>query len=152
MSNDTLPKIATAGEQRLFALLLVVTALGLFALALNASQNLVPLFWAFALLPGAIGIANYIVTLRQRDAEHQADKNTLGINANAEVKHRPTFSEALAAAILLTAVFGIVAQCAVRPDRSQFDGLIYAGYGAYVSTVWLMPSGSMPVHSPRAFS
>jgi hypothetical protein len=81
-------------------------------------------FWAFAMLPGLTGVANYIVvTSRQRDIKHM------------ESLHRPTWNEAIAAALLLTGVFFIVASAEGKED---FNGLVFAGYGAYTSTLWLM--------------
>ncbi|HXH94943.1 MAG TPA: hypothetical protein VNN25_25440 [Thermoanaerobaculia bacterium] len=90
-------------------------------------------FWLFALLPGTVGVANYIVTLRQRSA---GDDGSESGPEEAESHHRPSFSEALAAALVLSGIFLVVAKAAA--PELNLDGLVYAGYGAYVSTLWSM--------------
>ena len=82
--------------------------------------------WPLVFLPGVVGVANHFVTRRQREAES---------TVKAESPHRPNAREALAAALLLTGVFVIVANAA---SNSKLDGLVFAGYGAYVSTLWFM--------------
>lgn len=90
-------------------------------------------FWLFALLPGIVGVANYIVTFRQRSAGDDGSEENL---EGTESQHRPKFSEALAAALLLTGIFLVVAKAA--SSGPQWNGLVYAGYGAYISTLWSM--------------
>src|SRR5205814_4849853 len=82
--------------------------------------------WLFVVLPGIIGITNHIVTRRQRGAEPVAA---------AESIHLPKLREAFAAAMLLTGVFAILANAT---HYENLSGLVYAGYGAYVSTLWFM--------------
>jgi len=84
--------------------------------------------WMFALLPGLVAFANHVVTLRQRqgEADHEAAK-----------EHQPKTAEALAAALLLTTVFLIVAR-AKNQENGQPESWVYAGYGAYISTLWFM--------------
>ncbi len=95
------------------------------------------LFRLFALLPGIIGVANHIVMSRQyatEAGEGGADGKSV---TDPESEHRPTFWEALAASILLTVIFLIVAKTA-NADDQNLVGLVYAGYGAYISTLWFM--------------
>lgn len=82
--------------------------------------------WVFAVLPGLVALANHVVTLRQRMGD-----------AGEESKHRPTMPEEFAAALLLTAVFLMVAR-AGNPPVGKPEGWVYAGYGAYISTLWFM--------------
>jgi hypothetical protein len=123
--------------------------------------------WPFVLLPGITGLANYIVTSRQRDSEgvelervkpegvkpegvgpegakpegaKPEGAKTKGAKTKAvepEARHRPTISEAFAAAVLLTAVFSIIPG-AIGSDAPETVGILYAGFGAYVSTLWFM--------------
>jgi hypothetical protein len=95
------------------------------AASVKMFNTTLPWFWALALLPGIVGVANYLITSRQHEGEDTHD----------EEAHRPTFGQAMAAAILLTGVFCIVARAAGDPN---FDGVAYAGYGTYISTVWFM--------------
>ena len=94
--------------------------------------------WAFVLLPGVTGVANYIVTSRQRNAEPKTDNTDPGVQS--EIQHRPKLREIIAAAVILTGVFGVVANAANANASGHFelDGLLYAGYGAYISTLWFM--------------
>jgi hypothetical protein len=138
MSKNAKTKDATLREQRIFSVFLIITAVGFLTFALAVAGEIQSLFWPFVLLPGIIGVANYIVTLRQRDAEHEADQTTPEQAAEAEGQHRPTFIEAMAAALLLTAVFSVAAKAAAKYDDIHLRGLTYAGYGAYISTLWFM--------------
>jgi len=90
-----------------------------------------PWFWVLALLPGIIGVANHLVISKQYEADKGHD----------ESQHRPTFSQMVAASVLLTGVFCIVARAAGESDPHRnlvYPGLVYAGYGTYISTVWFM--------------
>lgn len=89
-----------------------------------------PWFCALALLPGIIGIANHLVVSRQHE--------TAG--AHDESQHRPTFAQMVVAASLLTGVFCIVARASGETVDGVlvYPGLVYAGYGTYISTVWFM--------------
>ena len=82
-------------------------------------------FWPLALLPGIVGIANHLVVSRQYQAH----------NGHDELQHRPTFAETTAAAAVLAGVFCIVAR---SEGDAKLDGIVYAGYGTYISTVWFM--------------
>lgn len=126
-----------------FALLLIVSAIAFVVLTITrldlsaiTSTGRTPTwswFWLFALLPGIVGLANYIVTDRQRTAGNDRSAES----PEEELQHRPRISEAFAAATLLTGIFLIVAKAAaVR--TTYWDGLVYAGYGAYISTLWFM--------------
>lgn len=145
--GDDAPKKITWQENSRLSTLLIGTAVGFVVLAIVVGGKLVPLhfFWVFVPLPGCIGLANYFVTSRHRDAEHETGPDRPEGKARAEAKaeaeteeqHRPTVAEAVAAALLLTAVFGVVALSATSSDNGM-QGLTYAGYGAYISTLWLM--------------
>jgi len=115
--------------QRSFLEVCIVAFLALTMLPTAQSVKMLsttlPWFWALALLPGIIGIANHLVTSRQYEADDGHDESL----------HRPTFGQTVAAAGLLTGVFCIVARAAGEP---HFDGIVYAGYGTYISTVWFM--------------
>ncbi len=125
----------TPNDDWLHPAALIVTALGFLALAFVIAWKGWTLFWVFVPLPGCIGVANYIVTSRHREAE---ERDTTKIRlSDAQAQHRPTDVEAVAAALLITAVFCIVALTATNSDASK-KGLAYAGYGAYISVLWLM--------------
>jgi hypothetical protein len=117
--------------QRSFLMACIVGFLALAmlpsALSLTILKTKLPWFWALALLPGIIGIANHLVVSRQYKADEEED----------ESQHRPTFGQMFATASLLTGVFCIVAR-ATGDLGSGLDGLVYAGYGTYISTVWFM--------------
>jgi hypothetical protein len=93
------------------------------------ADSMSALCWVFAQVPGLVAMANYVVTVRQRKSD--------GSGQEDESKHRPTSAEAFAAALLLTTVFLVVAR---TPSRSgnEIQGWVYAGYGAYISTLWFM--------------
>jgi hypothetical protein len=132
--------------------LLVACIAGFVALVLplptgqssKISETSLPWFWALALLPGITGIANYLVTSQQRDADTTTPTEAMtsppetskpAKGKKKEDQHRPKFRQTLAAATVLTAVFCIVARAA---GHENLDGLVYAGYGTYISTVWFM--------------
>jgi len=87
------------------------------------------IFWLFVPVPGLIGVANYIVTQRPRIQELTAQ-----CSGHQPPRHHPHFEHALASAMLLTSVFFIV----VAAEKKNEAGLVYAGYGAYISTLWFM--------------
>ncbi len=117
---------------RTFALFLMLSAAAFVTLTIwtfdmeDHDRAALSWFWLFALLPGLIGIANYMVAFRQ----HSDDAGPV------ELQHRPKFSETFAAAAVLTAIFLIVAKA--DASKADFKGLVYAGYGAYISTLWFM--------------
>ena len=91
--------------------------------------------WMFALIPGLVALANHNVTLRQRAREDDQEAS----------KHQPNTPEELAAALLLTTVFLIVARAKGQPNaqpngqpNGPLESWVYAGYGAYISTLWYM--------------
>ncbi len=52
---------------------------------------------------------------------------------------RPTLPETLVASVMLTGVFLVLAIVSWRdPDSHANSGLIYSGYGAYISTLWYL--------------
>jgi len=109
--------------------LLVAGAAGFIAVTLMPTPkpgSMTSVCWVFALLPGLVALANHVGTLRQRMGEN-----------GEESKHRPTMLEELAAALLLTAVFLMVARAGNSPAGKP-EGWAYAGYGAYISTLWFM--------------
>lgn len=112
------------------------TFLGLSLIPATRPTEMTSVFWLFALLPGLIGIANHLVTIRQRVAKHPASEDDEKAH-EAESPHRPTLPEAVAAAMLLSAVFLIVAR-ASSPADGKHHGWVYAGYGAYISTLWFL--------------
>ena len=124
---------STIAADVLYAVVLVALA-ALFlagAVAIAFERTLLvrfSIFWLFAPVPGLIGLANYIVSQRPRIKEHI---HRCG-NGRPMLQH-PTFAHALAAALVLTAVFFIV----IATQQSE-PGFTYAGYGAYVSTLWFM--------------
>jgi len=126
----------------IFALLLIAIAAAFVVLTItldlkSPATATGACFWLFALLPGIIGMANYVVTFRQSSAAHEGSKKS------PEAKHWPSFSEALAAALVLTGIFLVIAKAAPEIAKAaapemKLDGLVYAGFGAYISTLWSM--------------
>lgn len=124
---------------RLFGLLLIVSAIAFVVLTitelnLNSTAGTTwSWFWLFALLPGIVGVANHIVTFRQRSAGDDGLDET---KEETESQHRPRLGEAVAAAAVLTGIFLVAAKAAA--SGPEWEGLVYAGYGAYISTLWFM--------------
>ena len=121
----------TVADHTLSAVLIGMASIFLAAAGTAAylAQPLASIFWLFVPVPGMIGLANYIVVQRpqikeQKDAADRCHEPTPVM---------PDFTHALAAAMLLTAVFYII----VAAEKTQL-GLAYAGYGAYISTLWFM--------------
>jgi hypothetical protein len=150
---DTSRRVGLPGRRPfwwIISLVPVIVAAGLVLLVLKHPDGMMhttlPFFWAFAVLPGIVGLANHVVTsVRQTPAEpvdvnDSRPNETDGPQTAAEIErqHRPKFSEALAAAILLTGVFGILAEVMTSDQHPADIGLTYAGIGAYVSTLWFM--------------
>src|SRR5258708_16294740 len=111
MSNDAAQPVRSTLQRRMpwiFTRFLVGTAAAFLVLAATmpiatgGKMSLPTMSWflAFALLPGITGLANYIVTFRQRDAEPGGPHGT-----NDESSPRPKFREAFAAAMLLPPIF-----------------------------------------------
>jgi hypothetical protein len=123
---------------RIFALILIGSAVAFVTLTIrtldlkSTGGATWSWFWIFALLPGIVGVANHIVTYRQR----RAADNGAGSPEQAESQHRPRLSEALAAALVLTGIFLVAAKAAA--SGKELNGLVYAGYGAYISSLWSM--------------
>jgi hypothetical protein len=152
MADDPtdVPFPARRGLPRILPVVLIAGAITFLVLAITmptmspdkTSRTTLPWFWTFAVLPGIVGVANYIVILRQREAKPSTPQCAItakrtGAGEDEESLHRPSFSEALAAAVLLTGVFSIVARASASTDQ-KLDGLVFAGYGAYISTLWFM--------------
>lgn len=130
-------KISVAAVMKNIALVGGAAAfLGLTFIPGTKPTEMTSVFWIFAILPGLIGIANHLVTIRQRVAKHLSSEEDRQAH-EAESEHRPTLPEAVAAAMLLSAVFLIVARAEVPADQ-KVDGWVYAGYGAYISTLWFL--------------
>ena len=117
------------------------------------------IFFALATLPGLIGLVNYISSQRtryelQKDALSQLQ--TVASKEHPDTtdprKFEPTLISWLTGALLLTGVFMIVAVLARFSDHKNLsvDGIVYAGYGTYVATLWFM-LGRLNAHalSPR---
>lgn len=115
-------------------------------------------FWAFATLPGLAGVANHLVTERHRAADSRDEiaaretaladwckgkarpdqmNDPVLAALNMEAGHRPNHGEAAAAGIFLTGVFLVIGQMGT-PNDSISEAIVYAGYGAYISTLWYM--------------
>jgi hypothetical protein len=95
------------------------------------------MFWPFAFLPGLIGMANYIVSQRERMAEQESSLKQLFVACGDTTdpgNYHPSFVHSVAAATLLSAVFCVIAMA----DPHDSPGLVYAGYGAYISTLWFL--------------
>jgi hypothetical protein len=115
------------------------------------------IFFGLATLPGLIGLVNYISSQRtryelQKDALRQLQHDSSNPEMTDPSKFEPTLVSWLTGSLLLTGVFMIVAVLARFADRGtlQIDGIVYAGYGAYVATLWFM-LGRLNAHalSPR---
>jgi hypothetical protein len=117
------------------------------------------IFFGLAPLPGLIGLITYVSSQKnryelQKDALEQMQSLTASTDTNfADAKKfEPSFVAWLTGALLLTGVFLIVAILA--PHASSKNpaelGIVYAGYGTYVSTLWFM-LGRLNAHalSPR---
>src|ERR1700756_290274 len=85
-----------------FIAVFILLALLPRVLSLWMVHTALPWFYALALLPGIIGIANHLVVSRQYETDKGHD----------ESQHRPTFGQMVVAASLLTGVFCIVARAA----------------------------------------
>jgi len=116
------------------------------------------IFFALATLPGLIGLINYIASQRtryelQKDALRQLQHNSANPSEMTDPsKFEPTLVSWLTGSLLLTGVFMIVAVLARFADHNHpsIDGIVYAGYGTYVATLWFM-LGRLNAHalSPR---
>jgi hypothetical protein len=116
------------------------------------------IFFALATLPGLIGLINYIASQRtryelQKDALRQLQHDSANPSEMTDPsKFEPTLVSWLTGSLLLTGVFMIVAVLARFGDHGtpQIDGIVYAGYGTYVATLWFM-LGRLNAHalSPR---
>src|SRR5258706_8167506 len=109
-----------------------------FGVGSRIGAGMPSIFWAFAVLPGVIGAANYIVIQRPRMQAQNEVLHVLfrscGERTSIPSTYHPTFSYSLAASMLLTGVFSIAAMA----NPADSPGLVYAGYGAYLSTLWFM--------------
>jgi hypothetical protein len=114
------------------------------------------IFFGLATLPGLIGLVNYISSQRaryelQKDALRDLQKEVQTDVADP-TKFEPTLVSWLTGSLLLTGVFMIVAVLARLADKGTppIDGIVYAGYGTYVATLWFM-LGRLNAHalSPR---
>lgn len=135
MEGEQASRKVTPDEYWGHSTVLIGTAVVFLAFAFVIAWRGWELFWVFVPLPGCIGIANYIVTSRHREEEDPETRPAQ--TADKQERHRPTIGEAVAAALLITAVFCIVPLVAAGKD-TPMKGLAYAGYGAYISTLWLM--------------
>lgn len=117
------------------------------------------IFFGLAPLPGLIGLITYVSSQKnryelQKDALEQMQSLTAHTDTNfADAsKFEPSFVAWLTGALLLTGVFLIVAILA--PHASSKNpaemGIVFSGYGTYVSTLWFM-LGRLNAHalSPR---
>jgi hypothetical protein len=117
------------------------------------------IFFGLAPLPGLIGLITYVSSQKnryelQKDALEQMQHLTPNTDTNfADAKKfEPSFVAWLTGALLMTGVFLIVAVLAPHagPNNPAEMGIVYAGYGTYVSTLWFM-LGRLNAHalSPR---
>jgi hypothetical protein len=117
------------------------------------------IFFGLATLPGLIGLVTFVSSQRtryelQKDAISQlssvaADSNT---SVDDPDKFEPSLVSWLTGSLLLTGVFMIVAVLARFADDAHPSviGIVFAGYGTYVATLWFM-LGRLNAHalSPR---
>src|SRR5216684_1221659 len=119
------------------------------------------MFAVFALLPGLIGLGNYAVSRRLQEGVHRrlnrdlarrcseasSKKSPAETHPDAVAKRAeesidacgPTFFETLVASTILTGVFLVLAIVSWRGHGiAANSGLIYSGYGAYISTLWYL--------------
>lgn len=114
------------------------------------------IFYALATLPGLIGLANYVSSQRTRYELQKSQLHSVASRTHASftdpTKFEPLFVSWLTGSLLLTGVFMIVAVLARYADLNNhgIDGIVYAGYGTYVATLWFM-LGRLNAHalSPR---
>ncbi|HXA16263.1 MAG TPA: hypothetical protein VN380_04690 [Thermoanaerobaculia bacterium] len=117
------------------------------------------IFFGLAPLPGLIGLITYVSSQKgryelQKDELAQMESLTPATDTNfADAsKFEPSFVAWLTGALLLTGVFLIVAVLAphASSQRPAEMGIVFAGYGTYVSTLWFM-LGRLNAHalSPR---
>jgi len=117
------------------------------------------IFFGLAPLPGLIGLITYVSSQKgryelQKDELAQMQSLTPATDSNfADAsKFEPSFVAWLTGALLLTGVFLIVAVLAphASSERPAEMGIVFAGYGTYVSTLWFM-LGRLNAHalSPR---
>jgi hypothetical protein len=117
------------------------------------------IFFGLAPLPGLIGLITYVSSQKnryelQKDALEQMQHLTPSGDTNfADAKKfEPSFVAWLTGALLLTGVFLIVAILAPHATSKNPAemGIVFAGYGTYVSTLWFM-LGRLNAHalSPR---
>ena len=116
--------------------LLILGAAGFLVLIVllpsGNARTIAAVFSAFAILPGLIGIANHLVRERQQRLHSN-------VSSNHESDHSPTLYEMLASAMILSAVFLVVARGCISPAKIvNMDGWVFAGFGAYISTLWFM--------------
>jgi len=136
---------------RIFALVLILgsfafTVLAITQFTLNRTAGKTwSWFWLFALLPGIVGVSNHIVTFRQRSAGDDGSEET---QEETESQHRPRLGEAVAAASVLTGIFLVVAKAPT--SAPEWEGLVYAGYGAISALCGSCSSVSTPMPSRLA--
>ena len=145
----------------LFAVAPLIVRSGIRDLRLPSPQQ--AMFYTLATLPGLIGLVNYVSSQRQRyelqkDALTQLEgvaSRTDNANVTDATKFEPSFVAWLTGSLLLTGVFLVVAVLSHSIDEGKKEipgiiGIVYAGYGAYVATLWYMV-GRLNAHalSPR---
>ncbi|HXH40356.1 MAG TPA: hypothetical protein VNN08_17130 [Thermoanaerobaculia bacterium] len=123
------------------------------------------MFAVFALLPGLIGLGNYAVSQRlqrafrrrlnrdlamkcseaasEKSEEGEADHDAVAVAAKTAEESiaacRTTLFETVVASAMLTGVFLVLAIVSWRGHGTAANtGLIYSGYGAYISTLWYL--------------
>jgi len=155
----------TAGAQK--TLLVIISAL--FAAAPLIARYLFKapightpaqmIFFGLAPLPGLIGLITYVSSQKNRyELQKDALEQMQSVTANTDTafadakKFEPSFVAWLTGALLMTGVFLIVAVLAPHANTTNAAemGIVYAGYGTYVSTLWFM-LGRLNAHalSPR---
>jgi len=122
-----------------------------------AAEQLI--FFGLAALPGLVGLVNYVSSQRMRYERQRDELHRLAAaaaendsNVTDPSKFEPSLVSWLTGALLLTGVFLIVAVVEQTGDveAKGVEGIVYAGYGAYVATLYFLV-GRLNAHalSPR---
>ncbi|HET7433554.1 MAG TPA: hypothetical protein VFN10_02455 [Thermoanaerobaculia bacterium] len=156
--NADLPRDRVTSVLRFLVPLIIIAALTVpIALLLRKSPELYDAFYVFAALPAVVGLLHHVGE-RHRFEEGKADAESRAPGHSAARsldRFQPTASAALTSCLILYIVFllsaliastvahaantGLLLGTKSSPERGRaLMGMIFAGYGAYVSTLWYM--------------